>query len=201
MAYERLPLALPTLPAPTDNASQSAYICGKRAVKNSLWTVSGPRIGGCGNRFANVGALIHCEHMTTNTPIRTQDDLRDAWRRVMDPLSFRSRCLWLMLIDADGVPLPQLTKLTDLPDRPTLADQAGLERFLHHFSGTEVRVAVFVGRPDTGLPSADDRAWSEAIYLACDRAAVFVETVHVGTSAAITTLPLEWCIDELRATG
>jgi hypothetical protein len=143
---------------------------------------------------------LHGGFMTT-TPITTQADLHQAWHRLIHPLGFRSRCLWLMFIDPDGVPVPQLTELTDLPERPAPADVAGLERFLGHFGGTGIRLAVFVGSPGSGLPDADDRAWAEAIYLACRRADVRSETVHLGTSTAITPLPLERPLDDLRATG
>jgi hypothetical protein len=138
----------------------------------------------------------------TNAPtITTQADLHQAWRRLIHPLGFRSRCLWLMFIDQDGRPVPQLTELTDLPERPTAADVAGLERFLGHFGDTGIRLAVFVGSRGSGLPDADDRAWAEAIYLACRGAHVPCETVHLGTSTSITPLPLERPLDELRATG
>lgn len=138
----------------------------------------------------------------THTPtITTQADLHQAWRRLIHPLVFRSRCLWLMFIDPNGVPVPQLTELADLPDRPAPADVAGLERFLGHFGGTGIRLAVFVGSRGSGLPSADDRAWAEAIYVACRGADVPCETVHLGTSTAITPLPLERPLHGLRATG
>jgi hypothetical protein len=137
----------------------------------------------------------------TTTPITTQSELHQAWRRLIDPLGFRSRCLWLMFLASDGVPVPQLTELTDLPERPTSADVAGLERFLVHFGGTGIRLAVFVGSRGSGLPGPDDREWAEVIYLACRRADVPCETVHVGTSTAITPLPLERAVDDLRATG
>jgi hypothetical protein len=139
--------------------------------------------------------------MTNTSTITTQADLQQVWRRLIHPLGFNSRCLWLMFIDPDGVPVPQLTELTDLPDRPAPADVAGLERFLGHFGGTGIRLAVFVGSRGSGLPSADDRAWAEAIYLACRGADVPCETVHLGTSTAITPLPLERPLHELRATG
>lgn len=137
----------------------------------------------------------------TNAPITTQSDLHQTWRRLIQPLGFSSRCLWLMFLDPDGVPVPQLTELADLPDRPAPAEVSGLERFLRHFGGTGVRLAVFVGRRGSGLPGADDRAWAEAIYVACAQAEVPCETVHLGTSTAITPLPLERPLDELRAAG
>ena len=139
--------------------------------------------------------------MTDIAPIQTQADLHATWRRLIQPLGFGSRCLFLMFIDPEGVPVPQLTELTDLPARPAPGDTAGLERFLGHFGGSGIRLAVFVGSPGSGLPSADDRAWAEAIYLACHRVDVRCETVHLGTSTAITPLPLERPLDELRATG
>ena len=139
--------------------------------------------------------------MTNTSSINTQADLHQAWRRLIHPLGFGSRCLWLMFIDPDGVPVPQLTELTELPDQPARADVTGLQRFLDHFEGTGIRLAVFVGRRGSGLPSADDRAWAEAIYLACQRADVPCETVHLGTSTAITPLPLERPLHGLQATG
>ena len=53
--------------------------------------------------------------------IHAQADLEDAWRTLMEPLGFSRRSLWLMFIDADDRPMPQLTEIEDLP--PVLGDE------------------------------------------------------------------------------
>lgn len=125
----------------------------------------------------------------TTRPITTPSALRDAWRALVGPHDVRSRGLWLMLLDPDGVPAPRLIELTDLPERPTPADTDGLARFLRHVAGC--RVAALLAHPGAGLPDAADRSWAHAVHTASEQADVHAETVHVVTARDITPLPRE----------
>ena len=55
-------------------------------------------------------------------PVLTDLDLERLWRAVLEPLGFSTRRLWVMMIDADNRPVPQLTEIDDVPyeldDRP-----------------------------------------------------------------------------------
>jgi hypothetical protein len=136
--------------------------------------------------------------MTNQPIIRTQSDLHRAWVRLIQPLGFGRRSLWLLFIGADHRPMAQVTEVADLPSRPGEAETASLVRFLSQVGGdSELRVGVLVTRPGSGLPDADDRAWADAVYGACRDAEMSCETVHVATATAITPLPM----DELRVSA
>ena len=81
--------------------------------------------------------------------IHGQADLEDAWRTLMEPLGFSRRSLWLMFIDADDRPMPQLTEIEDLPLALGDDDLQGLERLLSHFRDTG---------PPPGLPAEPTRS-------------------------------------------
>lgn len=136
--------------------------------------------------------------MTTDSPIiTTQSDLHEAWVRLMQPLGFAGRSLWLMFISSDGDPVPQLTEITALPERPTVRDVESMGRFLSHFDGSDIRLGALLTRPGTGVPDPDDHAWASAVYDACRDAHVSCDVVHVATATAITPVPL----DALRASA
>ena len=135
--------------------------------------------------------------MTSQPIIRTQSDLHRAWVRLVQPLVFGRRSLWLLFIGADHRPMAQVTEVADLPSRPGDADRASLLRFLSHVGGGGLRLGVLVARPGSGLPDADDRAWADAVYAACREAELPCETVHVATATAITPLPM----DDLRVSA
>ncbi len=136
--------------------------------------------------------------MTTDRLIiTTQSDLHEAWLRLMQPLGFAGRSLWLMFISADGAPVPQLTEITDLPERPTTSDVESMGRFLSHFEGSDIRLGVLLTRPGAGIPDHDDHAWVGAAYQACRDAQVRCEVVHVATATAVTPVPM----DALRASA
>ncbi len=151
-----------------------------------------PASGACGEPFAKARDLAHRGLMTTDRPIiATQSDLHEAWLRLMRPLGFAGRSLWLMFISADGDPVPQLTEITDLPARPSTRDVESMEHFLSHFGGSDIRLGVLVTRSGAGGPDHDDHAWVSAVHDACRQAHVSCDVVHVATATAVTPVPLD----------
>ena len=125
-----------------------------------------PASGACGEPFAKARDLAHRGLMTTDRPIiATQSDLHEAWLRLMRPLGFAGRSLWLMFISADGDPVS-------------------------HF-GADIRLGVLVTRSGAGVPDHDDHAWVSAVYDACRQAHVSCHVVHVATATAVTPVPLD----------
>ena len=63
--------------------------------------------------------------MNFEPTIHSQQDLEDVWRRLMGPLGFSGRSLWLMLVDADGHPVPHLSQIEQADTPPELDELAG----------------------------------------------------------------------------
>ena len=84
--------------------------------------------------------------------IHGQADLEDVWRSLMEPLGFSRRSLWLMFIDTDDRPMPQMTEIEDLP--VVLGDEEllGLQSLLAHFRDTGLRPAFLLSRPGSRRP-------------------------------------------------
>lgn len=186
-----------TLRRGADSISDRVGDLWRDTVDDGLWTLRGRRSAACGEPFASVGDRGHGGGMTMQPIIRTQSDLHRAWLRLVQPLGFGRRSLWLLFIGPDHRPIGQITEVADLPTRPRAGDTAGLTRFLSQVGGADLRVGVLVSRPGAGLPDADDRAWADAVYGACRDAEMRCETVHVATATAITPVPR----DDLRVSA
>jgi hypothetical protein len=126
--------------------------------------------------------------------IRTQADLEKAWRHLMEPLGFARHSLWLMFLQPDGTPLPQLTEVEDCDEPPTEEQEASFAQFLGHF-GPEMRrgerIVFLRSRPGRGGPGPDDLAWARSLYAACRTAAVPTEAVHLATDDTLVPLPMD----------
>lgn len=133
----------------------------------------------------------------TTTPfrpiIRTQADLEDAWRHLMQPLGFSTSSIWLMLICDDDRPLPQLTEIADAEAPPAGRERAGFVDLLGTIIATipDARLAFLRSRPGRGGVDDDDRAWAEMLYAAARTAGAPCEIVHVATDDTVEPIPLD----------
>ena len=131
----------------------------------------------------------------TSTPfspvIRTQSDLLATWRRLMEPLGFGGPSIWMLLIQADGVPLPQLTEIAEADRPPDLDEAAGLAStlaaVLEEHPGS--RWAFLRSRPGRHGPDECDRAWARVLLEACRGAGVATDVVHLATDERLVPLP------------
>ena len=124
--------------------------------------------------------------------IRTQADLEHTWRHLMEPLGFTRSSVWLMLIDADGHPVPGLTEVEGCdrePDPELLAGFADLTRTLLDDLAPAGRWAFLLSRPGAAGTTALDRAWARGLVTACRAAGVRTEVVHLATDADLVPLP------------
>lgn len=132
---------------------------------------------------------------TTDAPIHNQSDLEHLWRQLMGPLGFSRRTLYLMFIEPDGNPIKQLTQLDDPPVSPGANDRENVTRLLSHFSadmdGQSLRLAFLLCRPGHGRARRNDRLWAGLLYVACRRAGVPCEVVHLATDDTLMALPLD----------
>lgn len=126
--------------------------------------------------------------------IATQADLERLWRTLMHPLGFADYSLWVMVLDTEGRPVPQLTEITDLAAGPDRDGAGGLAAFLLDVV-TELspggRLALLRTRPGRGRACADDLAWAATLYEACARAELATEVVHLATDDDVVPLPMD----------
>jgi hypothetical protein len=132
----------------------------------------------------------------TQTPfdatVHTQADLEALWRRLMEPLGFAGRTLWMLVIGADGQVLGQIVEITDMPASPGPGELDALAAFLGHLGhdvGSGIRVAFLFSRPGAGATDRRDRAWARALLAGARRAGVPCETVHVANDERLAPVP------------
>jgi hypothetical protein len=98
-----------------------------------------------------------------DVPIRSADDLTRRWATVLDPPIFGARSLWLMWLGADGLVLPILVPVDDVPELSDNRLLVGL-RELHgaiteaHLDGS-AHLAMALCRPGAPEVTAMDDEW------------------------------------------
>ncbi|HVX52986.1 hypothetical protein [Nocardioides sp.] len=132
---------------------------------------------------------------TSLTPIlRTQADVEQLWRTLMQPLGWSRRAWWFALVGPDDHPLRQLGEFEDLPPQlppEEVAQAARLWRGLLDELLPGGRVALLICRPGRGGPTIVDRDTAAAVYDACREAAVPLEVIHLATDEDVWPLPAD----------
>jgi hypothetical protein len=133
------------------------------------------------------------ENEAFDITVRSQADLERTWRILMEPLGFSGHSLWLMFIDADDHPLPQITEIAEMPERIDAAGLAGFSDFLEHLRREYAvdRVAALLTRPGAGGLTAADRESARHVHDACRRSGMATEVVHVATDTVLAPVPLD----------
>ncbi|WP_299050773.1 hypothetical protein [uncultured Nocardioides sp.] len=126
--------------------------------------------------------------------IRTQADLEATWRRLMEPLGFSRHSVWILMIDADDRPVPQIIEIDDAHHLPPDLEAEGFGPFARHLLDDVVpggRLAMLRTRPGSGGPDADDLGWSRILLAGCRSAGVPTDVVHLATDVDLLPLPLD----------
>ncbi|WGL51689.1 hypothetical protein P5P86_17235 [Nocardioides sp. BP30] len=124
----------------------------------------------------------------------SQTDVEQMWRALMQPLGWRARALWFVLVAADDRPLPRICEIAELPDEidpDGHAAAAELWRELLDDLLPEGRVALLLVRPGGGGPNGIDREIADGLYTACRGAGVPLEPIHLATDDDIWALPAD----------
>jgi hypothetical protein len=133
--------------------------------------------------------------MTTFEPtIRTQKDLEDAWRTLMQPLGFAGHSIWLMFIEASGTPLPHLSQIEEAVKPPSPTEQESFVQFLGALRDemrTGDRLVFLRSRPGRAVVDAVDRAWAQSLYAACRDARITTDVVHLAGDDDVVPIPLD----------
>ena len=124
--------------------------------------------------------------------IRTQADLEQLWRTLMEPLGFTRTSVWMMLIDAEGAPVRQLVEVDDAHDPPDADERAGFADLLRELVPDDGhRIAFLRTRPGRGGLTRKDRRWAQALYATARSAGIACEVVHVANDARLVPVPLD----------
>lgn len=116
-------------------------------------------------------------------PIHGQADLHRLWRALMGELGFARRRLWVLLVCADGRPVPHLIRVDEIPELPG-GRLDGLLEMCQHLDD-ECGVAVLLSRPGRDGVSAADRVWAGALLDAARATGVSCWPLHVANDVAV----------------
>jgi hypothetical protein len=100
------------------------------------------------------------------TPVLSAVELTARWSDLLEPPVFQARSLWLAWIGADGLMLPIITPIDDLPLRPERDLMPGLRGLHEAVAGAEpgaVHLAMALCRPGRAQVIEDDASWAEAL--------------------------------------
>lgn len=126
--------------------------------------------------------------------LRTQADVECAWRSLIHPLGWPERRLWFMFVGSDGVPLPMVSELRELPDaidRASADNDVWAWRAVLDEFDPGGRVALLLCRPGAGVPTVEDRLLATTLYDACRAAGLATEVIHLATDADFYPLPAD----------
>jgi hypothetical protein len=135
-----------------------------------------------------------------DVPIRSADDLTRRWTTLLDPPVFGARSLWLTWVDDDGLMLPIVVPIDDLPDRPETGLMSGLLRLHDTVAGEHVHgdghLAMALCRPGRPEVTEDDDAWAASLQLHLGDRIDGTWSLHLAAAGTVTPLvgapPFVW---------
>jgi hypothetical protein len=105
-------------------------------------------------------------------PIRSDDELTERWAAMLEPPVFRARSLWLAWIDHDGLMLPVVLPVDDVPPVPDAGMLDGLRQLHLGIAQDRLsrggRLAMALCRPGRPTVTRYDNAWVEGLREALD---------------------------------
>jgi hypothetical protein len=123
--------------------------------------------------------------------VRSQSDLEAVWKHLMGPWGFGGHSVWLLVIDSDDRPFPQITEITEALEPPDDETISSLATVLSGLAADGRRFAFLRSRPGHGGVTDDDRAWARSLYDAGRRAGVPVEVVHRACDDDLVAVPMD----------
>jgi hypothetical protein len=128
-----------------------------------------------------------------SVPIRSADDLTARWTSLLDPPVFGARSLWLTWVGDDGLMLPVIVPIDDLPDEPDRQLLSGLLQvaggvLTDQLPDDDGHIAFALCRPGPPEVTMDDDAWAEALQLTFDDAIDGTWSLHLAAGGRVTQL-------------
>jgi hypothetical protein len=130
--------------------------------------------------------------------LKSQSDVEQMWRVLMQPLGWGARALWFALVTHDDRPLPRLCEIPALPDEIDPDGHAAAATLWGDLIADVVpggRIALLFVRPGVGGPTEVDRALAANTYAACRACGVPLEVIHLATDEDVWPLPADEVLD------
>jgi hypothetical protein len=130
------------------------------------------------------------------SPVTSPVELTARWSGLLDPPVFAARSLWLAWMAPDGLMLPMVLPVDDLPDLPEPRMLAGLRTLHEAVAGTSgpLHLALALCRPGAPAVDADDVVWSEALRAGLGERVDGTWSLHLAAGGEVTPVvdPPAW---------
>jgi len=127
-----------------------------------------------------------------DVPIRSAEELTAHWTALLDPPIFGARSLWLMWLHDDGLPLPLIIPVDDIPRVPDHAMLGGLLSVHDGVSSDHLggggHLAMALCRPGRPEITEDDDCWLEALAEVLDDALDGNWSLHLAAAGRVQPL-------------
>lgn len=127
-------------------------------------------------------------------PITDVDGLRQRWRSLVGTERFGRRSLWLIFLDAEGIQLPIVMPIDDVPARPDRTMLAGLGEILGQVRIADrhvASVAMLLSRPGDDAATAADWTWARELGRVLSRAGMPTWPLHLATNDQVQRITLD----------
>jgi hypothetical protein len=126
-------------------------------------------------------------------PIRSAEELTARWAAMLEPPVFGARSLWLMWLDHEGLTLPVVLPVDDIPPVPEAGMLEGLRQLHLGIAQDRLRrgghLAMALCRPGRPQATKYDDAWAEGLREALDGLPL-AQTWSLHLAAGGSVLPL-----------
>lgn len=132
--------------------------------------------------------------MTLDLPIRTPDDLAHAWSIVDGGGGYSAPQLFALLIDADGMVLPNIVQIyddeyADGPDDQLTANLVWTFEQVMEAEGPNASVAIMKARPGPPRATEADRRWFRALHEASAGSMLRFHPLWFATDTTVGPVP------------
>ncbi|MGY1617927.1 hypothetical protein ACI797_14400 [Geodermatophilus sp. SYSU D00691] len=126
------------------------------------------------------------------SPVRSAAELTARWAGLLEPPVFRRRSLWLAWVAPDGLMLPLVLPVDDVPPVPDRLLLSGLldlhEAICEQGLPRGSHLAMALCRPGAPAMRLDDAEWVDALHDVLDGAAEGTWSLHLAAGGAVTEL-------------
>ncbi len=127
-----------------------------------------------------------------SVPVRSAAELTQRWTALLDPPVFGARSLWLSWIGDDGLMLPMVIPVDDLPELPDPGLLKGLREVNDgvldaHLDG-EGHLAMALCRPGGPEATDDDYEWAEDLRSEIDDHLDGTWSLHLAAGGHVSEL-------------
>jgi hypothetical protein len=127
-------------------------------------------------------------------PVITDTDVLRRVDCLLDHASRSRRSLWLLFLSGEGVQLPAVIPIDDVPDRPEpqlVSNLCGVISDVLDDVAPGGSAVVALTRPGEETVTADDRRWFHALYDAASQRGTPVRMLCLATRFSVRQLTLD----------